>query len=179
MSEVQTIKDLYDRLWKGPFDQDLNLDQQDLYLLAGIDSENLPELSEHCCDYCFGALIILTCGEHDFVEFVEYTYSFADIDVFKWLIDYEGNMTDAGNPLHTYILSLNKTIDIIETYYGGKYRLIYELRSYSEYETYADYIIATDGKGGYEKILDALKGKEYTAEQFDPQVLYDIWEQDG
>jgi hypothetical protein len=174
---IENAIDLYELLSNGRFNRTRELDRVDVEILLAIEEKHLRDLHEYCDDYCFGALILMECGKDIFYEVMDELMCELAGPVFKWIIDYDGLLTDGRNPLDTGCLNLKEAIDTIEMYYDGRYRLLYAIERYAEYASHADCLIAGDKENGRELILAALEDKVYTLEEFNPAILDDIWEE--
>ncbi len=174
---IKEVQNLYEILSRGRFDQTDELSRTDIEVLLSIKEEHLDTLQEYCDDYCFAALILMRCGKEIFYEVMDELMCKLDNPVFKWIIDYEGRLTDGRNPLDTGCLNLQEMVDTIEMYYDGRYKLLYLIENYAEYATYIEYLIANNKENGRELILAALEDKFYTLEEFNPAILDEIWEE--
>lgn len=145
----------------------------DIELLCSIEEADLNELDKRCYDYTFAALILRLCGKHGFYEVLDILKARVPNAVFRWLIDYDGKRMDGRNPIDRNF-SLTETFDVIDRYYDSQYKLIYSFCSCRE-DSIVDEIISKDKKNGINIILKALGNRVYTKDQFDIQVLKDIW----
>ncbi len=177
---LSAVKKLYDILCDALNDQldnqDYVLEQHDIDLLCSIKEYDLEELDYYCDDYCFAALILIVCGEEIFYIVMDTLQVKLSSRVFRWIIDYNGELADGRNPLDTGVFGLEEALDVIESYYDSRYFLLYKIESCSEYPTYLHYIIGTEPHGK-DRILRALEYRPYTSETFDVRILEDIWDE--
>ncbi len=153
------------------------IETNDLNALLSIKESDLEELKNICDDYCFAALILDTCGQYEFYRVMDILMCELPQKVFRYIIDYDGNFTDGGNPIDSGTFELKEMLDVIDMYYDSRYYLIYQIESYSEFPTYVHHVIGNDKENGRKKILKELEDRYYTEEMFNVQVLDDIWEE--
>lgn len=177
MSVVENCEKLYDDLINKWHYKQYDMAEKIRKILLSIKKEHLKELKEEYYDYCFAALISLACSKEEFYGLMDDLMIESDEEVFKWIIDYNGEKTDGRNPIDSGVFPLAETFDIIDAYYDSRYYLVYTISSYSEFPTYIDYIIGNNKENGKKKILEALGDRVYTKEQFDVAVLDGMWEE--
>ncbi len=168
---MNAIIALIDRLRKAGRSSE-RMQYPDIKLLCQIQETDIDIISDYfrAYDSCIGGLIIYKYGKDEFCRILDILKGLVSKKVFRWITD--SNLE--GHPLDDSSIDLDCVFDIIDRYYDSRYSLIYDIYTCKDCPTRAHYIIEDD-VNGIHSILEKLKGRQYTKDQFDIDMLYSIW----